>query len=38
MIEVGCQGVHWDDVRPGKNFGAFTTSVPAAASTVLPSI
>jgi len=32
MIEVGCQGVHWDDVRPGKNFGAFTTSVPAAAA------
>jgi triosephosphate isomerase len=32
MLEVGCQGVHWDDVRPGKNFGAFTTSVPAAAA------
>ena len=32
MIEVGSQGVHWDDVRPGKNFGAFTTSVPAAAA------
>jgi len=32
MLEIGCQGVHWDDVRPGKNFGAFTTSVPAAAA------
>jgi triosephosphate isomerase len=32
MIAVGCQGVHWDNVAPGKNFGAFTTAVPAAAA------
>jgi len=32
MLAVGVQGVHWDDVRPGKNFGAFTTSVPAVAA------
>jgi triosephosphate isomerase len=30
-IAVGCQGVHRDDVRPGGNFGAFTTNRPAAA-------
>jgi triosephosphate isomerase len=32
MIAVGCQGVHWDNVATGKNFGAFTTAVPAAAA------
>jgi triosephosphate isomerase len=37
MIAIGCQGVHWDDVRPGKNFGAFTTSVPAVAAANLGS-
>ena len=37
MLAVGCQGVHWDDVRPGKNFGAFTTSVPAVAAANLGS-
>lgn len=30
-IAIGCQGVHWDDVKPGKNFGAFTSLQPAAA-------
>jgi triosephosphate isomerase len=29
---LGCQGVHWNDVAPGGNFGAFTTSFPAAAA------
>ena len=37
MLAIGVQGVHWDDVRPGKNFGAFTTSVPAIAATNLGS-
>lgn len=31
-LAIGCQGVHWEDVRPGKNFGAFTTSLPAASA------
>lgn len=31
-ISIGCQGVHWDDVNPGGNFGAFTTSLPASAA------
>lgn len=30
-VDVGSQGVHWEDVTPGGNFGAFTTSIPAAA-------
>jgi triosephosphate isomerase (TIM) len=30
-LVVGCQGVHWEDIAPGKNFGAFTASQPAAA-------
>lgn len=30
-IEIGCQGVFWEDVEPGGNFGAFTTDRPAAA-------
>jgi triosephosphate isomerase len=29
---LGCQGVHWKDVQVGGNFGAFTTSLPAAAA------
>lgn len=37
MLAIGVQGVHWDDVRPGKNFGAFTTSVPAVAAANLGS-
>jgi triosephosphate isomerase len=32
MLSVGCQGVHWDNVRAGGNFGAFTTALPAAAA------
>jgi len=31
-LAVGCQGVHWEDIRPGKNFGAFTTSLPASSA------
>jgi len=31
-IQVGCQGVHWEDIARGKNFGAFTTSLPATAA------
>lgn len=31
QIAIGCQGVHWEDIAPGKNFGAFTTSQPATA-------
>ena len=37
MLAIGVQGVHWDDVRPGQNFGAFTTSVPAVAAANLKS-
>ncbi len=37
MIAIGSQGVHWDDVRPGGNFGAFTTATPASAATNLGS-
>ena len=36
-LKVGCQGVHWDDVSPGGNFGAFTTALPAAAAVTLGS-
>lgn len=32
---LGCQGVHWKDVTPGGNFGAFTTSLPAASARAL---
>ncbi len=35
MLGIGCQGVHWDDVKPGGNFGAFTTALPAAAAKTL---
>jgi triosephosphate isomerase len=31
-LAVGCQGVHWEDLAPGKNFGAFTTRQPATAA------
>ncbi|MCL2832180.1 MAG: triose-phosphate isomerase [Treponema sp.] len=34
-VTIGCQGVHWDDLAKGGNFGAFTTSKPAAALTAL---
>lgn len=30
-IRIGVQGVHWEDISVGGNFGAFTTSLPAAA-------
>ncbi len=30
-LAIGCQGVHWEDIAPGKNFGAFTASQPATA-------
>mgnify|MGYP001766336035 CR=1 FL=1 len=30
-VSIGCQGVHWEDIAPGKNFGAFTSSQPATA-------
>ncbi len=30
-LAIGCQGVHWDDVSPGGNFGAFTAGRPATA-------
>ena len=36
-LRIGCQGVHWDDVTPGGNFGAFTTALPAAAAVTLGS-
>lgn len=31
-IHIGCQGVFREDVKPGGNFGAFTTNLPAAAA------
>lgn len=31
-ISLGCQGVYRENVAPGKNFGAFTTFLPAAAA------
>lgn len=34
-IAVGCQGVHWQDVEKGKNFGAFTSSLPAKAAAAM---
>ena len=37
MLAVGCQGVHWENIQPGKNFGAFTSSLPAAAAVALGS-
>jgi triosephosphate isomerase len=30
-LAIGCQGVFREDIRPGGNFGAFTTNRPAAA-------
>lgn len=32
MLAVGCQGVHWENIQLGKNFGAYTSSLPAAAA------
>jgi len=34
-IALGCQGVHFENVSAGGNFGAFTTSFPAAAAASL---
>jgi len=31
-LSIGAQGTHWEDISPGKNFGAFTTMLPAAAA------
>ena len=35
VIEAGCQSVYRADVKPGGNFGAFTTGRPAAAMKAL---
>jgi triosephosphate isomerase len=34
-LVIGCQGIFWDDIAQGGNFGAFTTSRPAAAMAAL---
>ena len=34
-VAIGCQGVHWKDIAPGGNFGAFTSSRPATAAAAL---
>ncbi|MCL2477938.1 MAG: triose-phosphate isomerase [Treponema sp.] len=34
-VLIGCQGVHWDDIAKGGNFGAFTAAKPAAALAAL---
>ena len=34
-LAVGCQAVYWDDIAQGGNFGAFTSSRPAAAMAAL---
>jgi triosephosphate isomerase len=31
-LEIGCQGVFREDIRPGGNFGAFTANLPATAA------
>ncbi|MDD4570122.1 MAG: triose-phosphate isomerase [Tepidanaerobacteraceae bacterium] len=31
-ISIGCQGVYRENIKPGGNFGAFTTNLPAAAA------
>ena len=31
-LHIGCQGVFREDVKPGGNFGAFSTNLPAAAA------
>ncbi|MDR2371253.1 MAG: triose-phosphate isomerase [Treponema sp.] len=35
LISLGCQGVYWDDIAQGGNFGSFTSCRPAAAATAL---
>lgn len=37
QLAIGVQGVHWQDIQAGKNFGAFTSSLPAAAAVNLGS-
>jgi triosephosphate isomerase len=34
-LAIGCQSVHRDDIRPGGNFGAFTSGRPATAMTAI---
>lgn len=34
-LALGCQGLHWQDIAPGGNFGAFTSLRPAAAMRAL---
>lgn len=34
-VSIGCQSVHWDDITKSGNFGAFTSSRPAAAMNAL---
>ena len=34
-ITLGCQGVHWEDVEVGGNFGAFTAQRPASSARFL---
>jgi len=34
-LAVGVQGVFWEDIAPGKNFGAFTSRLPATAASHL---
>jgi triosephosphate isomerase len=34
-LSIGCQGLHWDDVARGGNFGALTSSRPASAMKAL---
>lgn len=36
-INIGCQGVYREDIKPGGNFGAFTANRPATAAKVLGS-
>ncbi len=31
-LAIGCQGIHWQDVSKGGNFGAFTSCLPATAA------
>ena len=35
LIALGCQGIYWEDITPGGNFGTFTSSMPAAAVAAL---
>ena len=34
-ISIGSQSVHFDNISPGGNFGAFTTSLPGAAAAAI---